>query len=95
MLEAALKMVTAALVCEHRRSGHILSGTYVVFAWLDPSFSDVPVSLHSPDAVTFAPIVDAVVLVFGCGKTRQKDVKQALSLIPAEKFLGFVRNYSH
>ncbi len=57
---------------------------YVIF--------DVPPLINVADAVAFAPIVDAILMVVVEGKTSNQDIKTALQMIPREKFLGFVMN---
>ena len=39
-----------------------------------------------------APIMDGIIMVVEAGKTSKKDIQKAVSLIPKEKFLGFVLN---
>jgi len=53
---------------------------------------DVPPLLDRADALAFAPLVDCILMVVQAGKTSIHDVKNALELIPKEKFLGFVLN---
>lgn len=53
---------------------------------------DVPALLGQADAIAFAPVVDAVLMVVEEGVTSMQQVKEALALIPQEKFLGFVMN---
>lgn len=57
---------------------------YVIF--------DLPSLLEGADAITFAPLVDGILLVAQAGRNSAKEINQALSLIPQEKFLGFVLN---
>ncbi len=57
---------------------------YVIF--------DVPPLINVADAVAFAPIVDAILMVVVAGKTTNQDIKTALQMIPQEKFIGFVMN---
>jgi protein-tyrosine kinase len=57
---------------------------YVIF--------DAPPVLSGADAISFAPLVDCVVMVVQEGRTSIKDVKKALEMIPAEKFMGYVLN---
>jgi non-specific protein-tyrosine kinase len=57
---------------------------YVIF--------DVPPLLSCADAMTFAPLVDYVLIVVQAGKTSHQDVNKALKLIPSEKVLGLVMN---
>ncbi len=57
---------------------------YIVF--------DVPAILERADAMAFAPLVDCIALVVEYGKTSMNDIRQALELVPAERFLGFILN---
>jgi len=59
---------------------------YVIF--------DVPSVLVGADAITFAPLVDGIIIVVETGKTGIDDVKKVISLLPKEKILGFVLNKS-
>jgi protein-tyrosine kinase len=56
---------------------------------------DMPPLLSGADALTFSPLVDAIVVVVEEGRTSVKEVEKAVSLIPREKFLGFVLNRAH
>ncbi|HTR44740.1 MAG TPA: P-loop NTPase [Thermodesulfovibrionales bacterium] len=53
---------------------------------------DIPPLLAGADALTFAPLVDKVVVVVRAGKTSMDDLKRALQFLPKEKILGFVLN---
>jgi non-specific protein-tyrosine kinase len=53
---------------------------------------DVPAVLTGADALTFAPLVDSIVMVVEAGKTSIHDVNKALSLLPQNKILGLVLN---
>lgn len=53
---------------------------------------DSPPILTCPDAIAFAPFVDAVAMVVQANRTSIEDVKKARNLIPADKFLGFILN---
>ena len=53
---------------------------------------DVPPVLSGADAITFSQMVDCILMVVEEGRTSIKEVKKALEMIPAEKFLGFVYN---
>ena len=55
-------------------------------------FFDVPPVLSGADAIAFAPLVDAFIMVVEAGKTSRKDVEKSLESLPQEKFLGFVLN---
>ena len=53
---------------------------------------DVPPILSGADAITFAPMVDCILMVVEEGRTPIQDVKRSLEMIPKDKFLGFVLN---
>ena len=53
---------------------------------------DVPPILSGADAVTFAPLVDSIVVVVQSGQTPIEDIKKALEQMPREKVLGVVLN---
>lgn len=53
---------------------------------------DVPAILGRADSLAFASIVDAVLIVVQARRTPKNKIKEALNLIPREKFLGFVLN---
>jgi non-specific protein-tyrosine kinase len=55
-------------------------------------FFDVPPILSGADALAFAPLVDAIIVLVEADKTAMPSVKKALELIPREKFLGLVLN---
>lgn len=57
---------------------------YVIF--------DIPPILAGADAITFAPMVDCILMVVEEGRTSIQEVKRSLEMIPIEKFLGFVLN---
>lgn len=57
---------------------------YVIF--------DLPCLLQGADAITFAPLVDSILIVVENGKTSIKDIDKAIGLIPQDKLLGFVLN---
>jgi non-specific protein-tyrosine kinase len=54
-------------------------------------FDSAPV-LSGADAMALAAHVDSLVMVVEEGRTSLREVKKALSLLPAEKLLGFVLN---
>jgi non-specific protein-tyrosine kinase len=60
------------------------SDRYVIF--------DTPPVLQGADALTLAPLMDAIVLVVQEGKTGMRNIKKALSMLPHEKLLGVVIN---
>lgn len=57
---------------------------YVIF--------DLPSLAVGADAMTFAPLVDGIVMVTQAGRSSVKEINTALELIPREKLLGFVLN---
>ncbi len=57
---------------------------YVIF--------DVPPVLSTADALTFASLVDHIIVVVMAGKTAMPDVIRAVDMLPKEKVLGFVLN---
>ena len=63
------------------------SDRYVIF--------DTAPLLSGADALTFAQLVDSVIMVVEEGKTPLKEIEKAAELIPKEKFMGFVLNKSH
>ncbi|OPY85999.1 MAG: Tyrosine-protein kinase YwqD [Syntrophus sp. PtaU1.Bin208] len=58
-------------------------------------FFDVPAILSGADALTFALLVDYVVMVVQADKTPLGEVNKAAQLIPREKLLGLVLNRFH
>lgn len=54
-------------------------------------FDCAPLLEHS-EAISMAPMVDGIIMVVEAGKTSKKDVLKAVSLLPQDKFLGFVLN---
>jgi len=55
-------------------------------------FFDAPSILTSADAITFAPLVDYILVVAQAGQTSLKDINRAVELLPPEKILGLVMN---
>lgn len=55
-------------------------------------FFDLPPLLEASDAMAFAPLVDAIIMVVREDITSIAEVKRSMDLIPREKFLGFVIN---
>lgn len=55
-------------------------------------FFDAPPVLEYSDAISMAPMMDGIIMVVEAGVTSKKDVQKAVSLLPEEKFLGFVLN---
>jgi len=58
-------------------------------------FFDVPAVLSGADALTFAPLVDHILMVVQADKTPMEEVNKAVQLIPEEKLLGLVLNRYH
>lgn len=56
---------------------------------------DVPPVLGHADAMTFAPLVDGILLVVAPGRTDLKDIMKTMELLPKEKIIGFVMNRYH
>lgn len=56
-------------------------------------FFDVPPILIGADALTFASLVDHILLVVKAGDTPMNDLKRALSMMPRDKILGLVLNH--
>lgn len=55
---------------------------------------DLPPVLTGADALSFAPLVDHIVLVVRARHTSGRDVREAMELLPREKVLGVVLNRS-
>ncbi len=55
-------------------------------------FFDVPPILGRADAMSFAQLVDGIVVVVRSGKTPMADIQKALHYLPQHKFIGFVMN---
>lgn len=55
-------------------------------------FFDSPPVLGHSEAISMAPMMDGIIMVVEAGKTPRKDVQKAVSLLPPDKFLGFVLN---
>lgn len=55
-------------------------------------FFDAPPILFGADAIVLASLVDCFFIVVEDRKTQMDEVKEALELLPKEKFLGFVIN---
>ena len=53
---------------------------------------DLPSLLEGADAITFAPLVDGILIVTQAGRNTTKEINKTLELIPREKVLGFVLN---
>lgn len=53
---------------------------------------DVPPVLSGADALTLSEFVDGIVMVVESGSTPVDEIQEALTLLPEEKFLGFVLN---
>lgn len=57
---------------------------YVIF--------DLPSLLEGADAITFAPLVEGIIMVTQAGRNTEKEIQKAVESIPQEKLLGFVMN---
>jgi non-specific protein-tyrosine kinase len=55
---------------------------------------DAPPILTGADVLTFAPLIDQVIVVVKAGSTSMDDVRKALQFLPREKILGLVLNRS-
>jgi non-specific protein-tyrosine kinase len=53
---------------------------------------DAPPILSGADAIGFAPFVDGIIMVVQAGRTSMREVEKSLTMIPQDKFLGFVLN---
>lgn len=53
---------------------------------------DVPSILTSADALSFAPLVDYIVVVVRAGHTSVRELQRALHMLPQEKTVGLVLN---
>jgi non-specific protein-tyrosine kinase len=53
---------------------------------------DLPSILDGADAITFAPLVDGILMVTQVGRNSLKEINKAMGLFPQEKLLGFVLN---
>jgi protein-tyrosine kinase len=53
---------------------------------------DAPPLLSGADTLALAPLVDCILMVVKESRTRMRDVRKALDMIPREKFLGYVMN---
>jgi non-specific protein-tyrosine kinase len=53
---------------------------------------DVPPVLAGADAIVFSTMVESIVMVVEAHKTPVEEIKNALDLLPRDKFLGFVLN---
>lgn len=62
------------------------SDRYIIF--------DAPPILTGADVLTFAPLVDQIIVVVEAGKTSMDVVRKALQFLPQEKILGLVLNRS-
>lgn len=55
-------------------------------------FFDAPPVLERSEAISLAPMMDGIIMVVEAGTTSKNEVEKAISLLPREKFLGFVLN---
>lgn len=56
---------------------------------------DAPPILSGADTMALAPCVDAILMVVKQSRTRMRDIKRAIEMIPQDKFLGYVLNRQH
>jgi non-specific protein-tyrosine kinase len=55
-------------------------------------FFDAPPVLERSEAISMAPMMDGIIMVVEARVTSKEDVEKAVSLLPPDKFLGFVLN---
>ena len=53
---------------------------------------DVPPLLSGADAISFAALVDGIIVVVEARRTSMRDLESAVAMIPEDKFLGFILN---
>jgi non-specific protein-tyrosine kinase len=53
---------------------------------------DVPPILTGADAMSFAALVDGIIVVVEARRTSMRDLEAAVGMIPENKFIGFVLN---
>jgi protein-tyrosine kinase len=53
---------------------------------------DVPPILSGADAMSFATLVDGIIVVVAARQTSMRDLESAMRMIPENKFLGFILN---
>lgn len=63
---------------------HFYTNRYVIF--------DLPPLLNCADALTFAPLMDGILLVIEAGKTAKEDIERCQEMLKKFRFLGFVLN---
>jgi non-specific protein-tyrosine kinase len=54
---------------------------------------DAPPLLSGADTMALAPCVDCILMVVKESRTRMREIRRALDMIPKEKFLGYVLNH--
>jgi len=67
-----------------REMGERYEDRYVLF--------DAPPLLERSEAIAMAQMMDGIIMVVEAGVTSRNDVQKALSLLPQDKFFGFVLN---
>nr|WP_320190153.1 AAA family ATPase [uncultured Desulfobacter sp.] len=55
-------------------------------------FFDAPPVLERSEAISMAPMMDGIIMVVEARVTPKADIEKAVSLLPPDKFLGFVLN---
>ncbi len=63
---------------------HFYTNRYVIF--------DLPPLLTCADALTFAPLMDGVLVVIEAGRTPKEDIERCQGMLEKFRFLGFVLN---
>jgi non-specific protein-tyrosine kinase len=53
---------------------------------------DAPPLLSGADTMALAPCVDCILMVVKESRTRMREIRKAIDMIPKEKFLGYVMN---
>jgi non-specific protein-tyrosine kinase len=54
---------------------------------------DSPPILSGADTMALAPCVDCILMVVKESRTRMREIKKAIDMIPKDKFLGYVMNH--
>jgi protein-tyrosine kinase len=63
---------------------HFYTNRYVIF--------DLPPLLTCADALTFAPLMDGIMVIIEAGRTAKEDIKHCQEMLKQFRFLGFVLN---
>jgi non-specific protein-tyrosine kinase len=54
---------------------------------------DAPPLLSGADTMALAPLVDCILMVVKESRTRMREIRKAIDMIPKDKFLGYVMNH--